>query len=137
MKHVNTQKAEADELRSQISTAAQASMQAEARVSSQLQLALDEEQAHAAQDRQDLLSQITSLVNRSGETQATRWQTRIDGIRSDIVASRSTFEREEEKYGEAMGVWSQKENLLVEEVLRSRDALKSRMKKDWTVSALV
>ncbi|KAL8719974.1 MAG: hypothetical protein Q9225_003090 [Loekoesia sp. 1 TL-2023] len=132
VKHVNTQKAEADELRSQISTAAQASMQAEARASSQLQSALDEERAYAAQDRQDLLSQITSLVNKSGETQDTRWQAKIDGIRSDIATSRSVFEHEEKRYSEAMGVWSQKENLLVDEVLRSRDALKSRMKKDWT-----
>ncbi|KAL8829421.1 MAG: hypothetical protein Q9170_006174 [Blastenia crenularia] len=132
VKHVNIQKAEADTLRSQISTAAQLSMQTEAQISSQLQSVLEEERAHAAQDRQDLLSQITSLVNKSGETQDARWQSRISGIRSDIASSQSTFKGEEKKYSEAMSVWSKKENLLVEEVLKSRDALKSRMKKDWT-----
>ncbi|KAI4178142.1 MAG: hypothetical protein L6R41_008524 [Letrouitia leprolyta] len=132
VKHVNTQKAEADELRSQISMAAQTSIQTEAHISSQLQSALDEERAHAAQDRQDLLSQITSLVNKSGEMQDTRWQSKIDTIRSDIASSRSTLESEEKRYTEAMAVWSQKETLLVEEVLKSRDTLKSRMKKDWT-----
>ncbi|KAI4176041.1 MAG: hypothetical protein LQ343_001323 [Gyalolechia ehrenbergii] len=132
VKHVNTQKTEADELRSQISMAAQAAMQAEARMSSQLQSALDEERSHAAQDRHDLLSQITSLVNKSGEVQDTRWQSKMDTIKSDIASSRSTLESEEKRYNEAMNVWSQKENLLVEEVLKSRDTLKSRMKKDWT-----
>ncbi|KAL8933738.1 MAG: hypothetical protein Q9216_006230, partial [Gyalolechia sp. 2 TL-2023] len=132
VKHINAQKAEADELRSQISMATQDSMQAEARMSSQLQSVLDEERSHAAQDRQDLLSQITLLVNKSGEVQDTRWQSKIDTIKSDIASSRSALESEEKRYTEGMNVWSQKENLLVEEVLKSRDTLKSRMKKDWT-----
>ncbi|KAL8900219.1 MAG: hypothetical protein Q9207_005799 [Kuettlingeria erythrocarpa] len=132
VKHIHTQKAEADELRSQISTAARRAMEAEALVSSRLESALNEERAQAANDRQDLLAQITSLVNKSGETQESRWQSKIDDVRSDIASSRSTFAGEEKKYSEAMDVWSQKEKLLAEEVLRSRDALKSRMKKDWT-----
>lgn len=131
---MNTQKAEADELRLQISTAGQDAMQAEARVSSQLESALNEEHAQAAQDQQHLLSQIRSLVHKLGETQDVRWQSKINSIRSDLVSSRSTFEAAEKKYSGAMDVWTQKESRLVEEVLKSRDALKSRMKKDWTVS---
>lgn len=133
VKHIHTQKAEADGLRCQISAAARGAMEAEALVSSRLESALNEERAQAANDRQDLLAQITSLVNKTGETQETRWQSKIDTIRSDIASSHSTFVGEEKKYSKAMDVWSQKENLLVEEVLKSRDALKSRMKKDWTV----
>ncbi|KAL9597025.1 MAG: hypothetical protein Q9219_005400 [cf. Caloplaca sp. 3 TL-2023] len=132
VKHVNTQKAEAEELRRQMSAAAKASIEAEARMSSQLQSVLDTEQSRAVQDRQYLLSQITSLVNRSGETQDARWDSHIAEIRTDITSSQSAFKAEEQKYSEAMNVWFEKENLLVEEVLKSRDALKSRMKKDWT-----
>ncbi|KAL8921701.1 MAG: hypothetical protein Q9208_005630 [Pyrenodesmia sp. 3 TL-2023] len=132
VKHIHTQKAEADELRCQISTAARGAMEADALVSARLESALNEQREQAANERQDLLLQITSLVNKSGERQDTRWQSKIDDIRSDIASSRSTFAGEEKKYSEAMDVWSQKENLLVEEVLKSRDALKSRMKKDWT-----
>ncbi|KAL9581169.1 MAG: hypothetical protein Q9203_006006, partial [Teloschistes exilis] len=132
VKHVNSQKAEADELRCQISKAAQDAMLAESRMSSELETALKEERTEAAQDREALLSQITSLVNKSGETQDARWQSKIDSIRSDITSSRSKFEAEEKTYSEAMDVWSQKESLLVEEVIKSRDNLKSRMKKDWT-----
>lgn len=134
VKHINVQKVEADELRSRISTAAQDVMQAEIQVSSQLESVLNEERAQAAQDRQELLSQISSLVTKSGEAQDARWQSKINDVRSDIMSSRSVFENEEKKYSESMDLWSKKENSLVEEVITSRDALKSRMKMDWTVS---
>lgn len=109
-------------------------MLAESRMSSELETVLKEERTQAAQDREALLSQIASLVHKSGETQDARWESKIDSIRSDITSSRSKFEVEEKTYGEGMDVWSQKESLLVEEVIRSRDNLKTRMKKDWTVS---
>ncbi len=137
MKHVNTQKAEADELRSQISTAAQTAMQVEADMSSRLECVLNEERAQAAQDRQDLMSQISLLVTKSGEAQDARWQSKINVVRSDILSSRSTLETEEKKYNRSMDVWSKKESLLLEEVAKSRDNLKSRMKKDWMVSYCV
>ncbi|KAL8761241.1 MAG: hypothetical protein Q9184_002621 [Pyrenodesmia sp. 2 TL-2023] len=121
VKHIHTQKAEADGLRGQISTAARGAMEAEAQVSTLLASAVNEERAQAANDRQDLLAQITSLVNKSGEMQDARWQSKIDDIRSDIALSRSKFAGEEKKYSEAMDVWSQKENLLVEEAVNERN----------------
>ncbi|KAI4087859.1 MAG: hypothetical protein LQ344_006483 [Seirophora lacunosa] len=132
VKHINTQKVEAEELRTQMSKAAQEAMKAKAEISLQLESALEDERAQATQDRRNLLSQISSLVNKSGETQDARWQAKIDAMRSDIASSRLTLEAEEKQYSESMNVWSQKESLLVEEVLKSRDALKSQMKKDWT-----
>ncbi|KAL8915835.1 MAG: hypothetical protein Q9172_006621 [Xanthocarpia lactea] len=132
VKHVTTQKVEADELRSQISSAAQSAMQVEADMSSRLECVLNEERAQAAQDRQDLMSQISLLVTKSGEAQDARWQSKINVVRSDILSSRSIFETEEKKYNRSMDVWSKKETLLLEEVAKSRDNLKSRMKKDWT-----
>ncbi|KAL8650038.1 MAG: hypothetical protein Q9226_005314, partial [Calogaya cf. arnoldii] len=132
VKHVNTQKAEADELRSQISTAARSAVQAEANMSSRLDSVLKEERAQAAEDRQNLLSQISLLVTNSGQAQDARWQSKINGIKTELTSSRSELESAEKKYSDSMGVWSEKENLLVEEVVKSRETLKSRMKKDWT-----
>ncbi|KAL8708591.1 MAG: hypothetical protein Q9220_006527 [cf. Caloplaca sp. 1 TL-2023] len=136
VKHVNTQKAEADELRAQISAATQEAIQAKAQTSSRLESILDEERAQAAQDRQSLLSQITSLVHQSGENQDARWRSSIAGVRADIGVSRCDLEARQKAYSESMDVWSQKESLLIDEVLKSRDSLKSRMKKDWMVSPL-
>ncbi|KAI4272151.1 MAG: hypothetical protein LQ337_005502, partial [Flavoplaca oasis] len=132
VKHVNTQKAEADELRSQISKAAQAAMQAKAEMSSHLETVMRDERAQAAEDRQNLLSQISLLVTKSGEAQDTRWQSKVNSIKTEVMSSRSDLESAEKKYNDSMSVWSEKENLLVQEVIKSRETLKSRMKKDWT-----
>ena len=137
VKHVNTQKAEADELRSQISTATRSAIRAEAAMSSHLESVLNEERAQAAEDRQNLLSQISLLVTKSGEAQDARWQSKVNEIKIEITSSRSDLESAESKYNDSMSVWSEKENLLVEEVVKSRESLKSRMKKDWTVSCWV
>jgi len=131
VKHVNSQKAEADELRRQASAAAQAAIQADAEVSARLETSLNEEREQASQDRQNLLSQITTLVNRAGEVQDARWTSNINAVRNDIASSRSSFQAADKEYSSGMDVWSQKENLLVEEVLKSRDTLKGKMKEDW------
>ncbi|KAL8837633.1 MAG: hypothetical protein Q9176_005550 [Flavoplaca citrina] len=132
VKHVNTQKAEADELRSHISKAAQAAIQAKAEMSTRLETVMRDERAQAAEDRQDLLSQISLLVTKSGEAQDARWQSKVNSIQTEVMSSRSDLESAEKKYKDSMSVWSEKENLLVEEVIKSRETLKSRMKKDWT-----
>lgn len=134
VKHLNAQKVEANDLRKQLSKASQAAVQADADISARLQACLTEEREQAVLDRQSLLSQITDLINRSGEQQDARWVSKIDTVRSDIGNSTSKFQTAEKLYSEGMDVWSQKESLLVEEVLRSRETLKSKMKKDWNVS---
>ncbi|KAI9706699.1 MAG: kinesin motor protein cin8 [Candelina mexicana] len=130
-KHLNSQKAEAENLREQLSVASTSAVQANAAASSQLETVLAEERQQAATDRQTLLSQITTLINTSGEAQDTRLTTKIASIQNGITASNAAFEAARSQYGGDMDVWSQKEKLLVGEVLKSRDTLKSKLKKDW------
>lgn len=131
MKHVNSQKTEADELRRKASTAAQAAVQADAEVSARLEACLKEERDQASQDRRNLLSQITTLINQSGEVQDSRWMSKVQAVRNAIDSSSSALQTADTDYGTSMDVWSQKESLLVEEVLKSRDTLKGKMKEDW------
>ena len=131
VKHVNAQKAEADDLRQKASKAAKAAMQAESEVSARLETCLNEERVQASQDRQNLLAQITDLVNKSGESQNSRWESKINAVREDIASSTSTFQTSDKEYNTGMDVWAQKESLLVEEVLKSRDTLKGQMQEDW------
>lgn len=131
---MNTQKAEADDLRKQLSVASNAVMQANKTASSQLETCLAEERKQASADRQNLLSQITSLINASGEAQDTRLTTKIDAIQQTITSSTSNFEAANAKYAEGMDTWNQKEKSLVDEVATSRDHLKAKMQQDWTVS---
>ncbi|CAF9912688.1 MAG: kinesin motor protein cin8 [Alectoria fallacina] len=131
VKHVSSQKTEADDIRQKASSAARTAMQADADVSIRLETCLNEERAQASLDRQDLLMQITTLINSSGEAQESRWQSKINAVRKDISSARSTFDTANENYNTSMNVWLEKESSLVGEVLKSRDTLKSKMKDDW------
>lgn len=96
-----------------------------------METCLREERAQASQDRQTLLAQITTLVNQSAEAQDSRWETKINAVRKNIASASSTLDTANENYNASMNIWSEKENLLVGEVLKSRDTLKSKMKDDW------
>ena len=137
VKHLNSQKVEADELRHKLSEATKALVQSNIEVSNKLEECVAEERRAATEDRQNLLSQITSLVNDAGQKQDTRWNTKISAARKTIATSQSDFIAAERQYSESMDVWSQKENVLVDEVLKSRENLKSKMKRDWTVSQVL
>ena len=131
MKHVNIQKAEADDLRQKASAAANAAVQAEASVAARLETCLDEERAQASKNQHDLLAQITGLVQKSGEVQNARWASKINAVREELLSSRSALQAADHGYNNRMDIWSEKEKLLVDEVLKSRDTLKGKMKEDW------
>lgn len=116
--------------------AAKAAIQAEAEFCARLDNCLQEERSQAAVDRHELLSKITDLIKASGEKQDARLDLRINDIRNDIAASSLTLRQADDQYNERMDLWSQKGHLLVDEVLKSRETLKSRMKNDWTVRFL-
>jgi len=133
LKHVNAQKAEADELRKQLTAASELAMQSNAAVASRLDEVLREERDQAALDRQNLLSQITNLVMAQGETQDARLRAKIEVVRKDVTTSKEIFEASQAQYSKGMDAWGEKEGQLVEEVLRSRETLKSKLKEDWMV----
>ena len=135
MKHIKRQRTEADALKAKFSAAAKAAMQADADASKRLETCLAEERQQASMDRKELLSQITELIQNAGQVQDGRWASKINAVREDIAASRTTFQQAEQDHDGNMEMWSKKENLLVEEILKSRDTLKGKMKNDWTVRA--
>lgn len=134
IKHIYSQKAEVDSLRRQIAAAGKAVMQANVAASSRLDAVLAEERQQAADDRKDLLSRITTLVNSQGDAQDTRLNSKISEIQNDVMASNNAFEASSISCGEGMDIWNDKETKLIEEVLRSRETLKSKLKEDWMVS---
>ncbi|APA07429.1 hypothetical protein SS1G_12975 [Sclerotinia sclerotiorum 1980 UF-70] len=131
LKHVNAQKAEANELRQQLHTASEAAMQSNTAINSKLDGVLQEERKQAAEDRQNLFSQISSLIMAQGEAQDARLGDKIEAIRTDIQSSNETFASTQAQYSQGMDAWNEKEEKLVEEVLRSRETLKVKLKDDW------
>lgn len=134
LKHINAQKVEAEALRQQLTAASELVMQANAAASSSLENVLREEREQAAADRQTLLSQITSLVMAQGETQDARVGSKIQTVQRSILSSKEIFEASQAQYTRGMDSWNEKEAKLVDEVLRSRETLKSKLKEDWVVS---
>jgi kinesin family protein 11 len=109
-------------------------MQANSAASTKLEDILREEREQAAADRQTLLCQITSLVMAQGETQDARLTAKIGEVQKDVLSSKESFEASRVQYDQGMDAWNDKEGKLVEEVLRSRETLKSKLKEDWVVS---
>jgi kinesin family protein 11 len=132
---VNAQREEANKLREELTTASELAMQSNSAVSSKLDEVLREEREQAAADRQNLLSQITSLVRAQGEVQDARLGTKIEEVRTDVTSLKEAFEASQTQYSQGMDTWNEKEGELVEEVLRSRETLKSKLKEDWVVSS--
>jgi kinesin family protein 11 len=134
LKHIEAQKTEAGELRQQLHTASELAMQQNAAASTKLEEVLHEEKDRAAADRQNLLSQITNLVMAQGEIQDKRLEVKIADVQQNVISSKETFEASRAKYNRGMDAWNEKESTLVDQVLRSREALKSKLKDDWVVS---
>ena len=134
IKRLRAQKTEAEELKARLTSATQAARKADEDASARLEKCLTEERSQTAADRKTLLLQITALVDQTNEAQYARMESKVRSVQNELTASRSTLQEAEKKYTDAMEVWSKKENLLVDEVLSSRDALKAKMKTDWTVS---
>ncbi|KAG9237089.1 P-loop containing nucleoside triphosphate hydrolase protein [Amylocarpus encephaloides] len=134
LKHINAQKDEANNLRQQLTTASEVAMTSSMAASAKLDGVLREERAQAAVDRQNLLSQITSLVMAQGESQDARLSGKIGKVRQDVATSNEVFEASRSQYSQRMDAWNDNEGKLVEEVLRSRETLKSKLKEDWVAA---
>ena len=69
-----------------------------------------------------------------GEAQESRLKSKIAEVQKDVISSKEKFESSQAEYNQGMDSWSENEGRLVEEVLRSRETLKSKLKEDWVVS---
>ena len=136
LRQIATQKSESDRLRRQLEGASETMVQSNAAVSVRIQEVLDEERKQAASERANLLTQITSLINSQAELQQTRLAGKAAVIQRTVIDSTSTFEGSMTQYAEGMDSWNERDGQIVEDVSKSRDALKARLKEDWTVRYL-
>ncbi|KAH8816425.1 P-loop containing nucleoside triphosphate hydrolase protein, partial [Xylogone sp. PMI_703] len=131
LKHINAQRVEIVDLRQQLHAASEAAMKSNADAASRLETALKEEREQAVIDRQVLLGKITDLIEEQGKTEDQRITSKISEVQKDILASRELFESAKSQNDLRMEVWNTKEEELIQEVVRSRETLKSKLKDDW------
>lgn len=99
-----------------------------------MQEALDEERRQSAEDRQKLMAQITGLINAHAEAQETRIADRAAQVQRSIAETSESLEGAVSQYGQDMDNWDSKEGQLLEDVKKSRDQLKTKLKDDWTTA---
>jgi kinesin family protein 11 len=137
LRHINEQRAEADDLREKLHMASELAMRLNADAATKLDQILQEERQQAALERQDLLSQISSLVMEQGEVQDQRLAAKIGDVQKSVLSSKETFEASRSEYRQNMNTWDEKEGKLIERVLQSRDTLTSKLNDDWEVGKLL
>lgn len=137
VQHLGSQRAESNSLRRQLEQASQVAIQANNSVTLQIQDVVEEERKRAAEDRQNLLMQITSLINSHAEQQESRLADKTSKIREQINGANKTFEGQVASYSSGMDRWASNEQKLLESVGQSRESLKTKLQEDWTVSISV
>lgn len=100
-----------------------------------MQEALEEERRQAAEDRQKLLVQITALMTSQADVEETRRSDRTSSILRTIGESNTSTEAVMSQCTQGLETWNEKENVLMEDVKKSREQLKTKLKDDWTVTS--
>ncbi|AEO53091.1 hypothetical protein MYCTH_2293965 [Thermothelomyces thermophilus ATCC 42464] len=135
LRHMRAQKAESDRLRHELEEATHAMVESNESVATRIQEVLDEERAQAAAERQALLAQIARLVNSQAEQQESRLADRAAQIQDAILDSNKTLKESVGEYSAGMNAWAERDSKALEEASTSRDALKTRLKDDWTTAS--
>ncbi|KAI1448814.1 kinesin-domain-containing protein [Annulohypoxylon stygium] len=134
LKHITSQKKESDALREQLQRAGETAVLSNSSISAQLQEVVNEERRQAAEERQKLLTQITSLINAQALAQESRLANKASSIQQNVQENSTALEGSMSQYSEGMDKWNKKESQLLEEVASSRDILKAKLKDDWTAA---
>lgn len=136
LRHISVQRSESDSLRRQLEDASQTLLQSNESTSAQIETVVNEERRQAAEDRQQLLAQITTLINAHAEQQESRLAGKAARIQDRVKGSTETFEGQVTAYSTGMDAWDSNEERLLQDVSQSRDVLKTKLQDDWTVSLI-
>lgn len=134
LRHMAAQKSESDKLRQKLEEASRIIVESNGTMSARIQEVVEEERKQAAVERQNLLQQIGSLISSQAELQESRLAGKTALIQQTVVNSSKTFESDVAQFSEGMDAWNVKDTQILEDVAKSRDALKTKLKDEWTVS---
>ncbi|KAF2148798.1 kinesin heavy chain [Myriangium duriaei CBS 260.36] len=128
------QKTEAERLQTELTGANERLALANGEAEQALHSALAEERETASQERDELLSQIGAMISSSAAKQDARLQSRIDTFTTSTSASATTHAAAQQSYTHDMGTWSTRSASLLTHLSASRDAIKSKLKSDWSAA---
>ena len=131
--HLNGQKDEISQLRSQLQQANQQTIEANRKASSQMAQAMEEENATADAERDQLLTQIKGLMEESRQRQLGRLKGKFDNVRTEISSSGDSLEQATTHHDRQIDEWVFKSEQFAKDVNASRDEVKTKMQNDWEV----
>ncbi|KAF2007213.1 kinesin-domain-containing protein [Amniculicola lignicola CBS 123094] len=134
IKQLNAQQTENDRLHSQILDANSSLAQAHQAARGHIVQAIDEEKQKAAEERQQLLLQITSLITSTADAQEKRLNDRITVIGEDMDTATAAHTTTQGIYNDGMGAWTSKSRDIVASVSKSRDTVKTKIKADFAAA---
>lgn len=132
IKRMGEQQAEANKLRKQIAQANASFALASQTSQQQLRESMQAEQDTAASERQALLAKIAGLVNDSAAQQEARMNGYLEKANKRIKTSEDEYSEAQQAYGAGMDVWSSSAQALIDSSIKSREAVKSKLKSDWS-----
>lgn len=131
--HLDGQKMEINRLRSQLQEANRETVETNRKVSGNMAQLLEEEQANAEAEREQLLSQIRVLMDESRQKQFNRVKGRFDTLRTDISSSGDSLEQATAQHDRQIDEWIFRSEQFAKDVNSSRDDIKMKMQNDWEV----
>lgn len=131
VKQLSEQQAESERLRQQILSADSTFIEAGQESRSAFEEAMEEERRRAASDREKLLSQISSLITTSAESQERRLTEHIAHASKRIKTSEDDYSVVRQSYNEGADAWVGKSKSLIDSCVRSRENVKQKIKGDW------
>ncbi|GAM89366.1 hypothetical protein ANO11243_074030 [Dothideomycetidae sp. 11243] len=133
-KQLNEQKADAEKLQAELTEANNKLAEANTGSRALLTDALAKERETAAHERSDLLARIGELVQASAQAQEGRLLAHVDRFTTSATTDANTHAAAQEMYTTSMGGWSSRSTALLTHLTSSRDAIKSKLKSDWSAA---
>lgn len=132
IKQINDQQTDADRLRQQIVQANATFVQAGQASHQQLHEALNAERETATSERVALLARIAGLINESAAAQEVRMDGFLEVANKRIKTSEDEYRVAQQAYNSGMDSWNSSAKSLMESSIKSRDAIKTKIRGDWT-----
>lgn len=131
--YMANQKSEIEELKIKVESTAAIATKTTAEAHTQLNTILNEERAQNALDRQNLISQITSLINATADGQNARLTQRIETVRTDLDSTRVTVEAATKEHEEHMKKLAASNETFLETLASSRERIHDSIVQDQEV----
>lgn len=134
VKNLNDQQVENDRLHQEVLDANVALLKANKVSQGNLVQVVDEEREKSADDRQQLLIQITALMESNAKAQEERLSARLLAVSEDIGKANTAFEARQSAYSEGVIAQTNRSKEILAGVSKSRDVVKSKIQADFAVS---